>query len=340
MAFGQGITGTFSNTTVGLAQMTWNGVDAGFLKNSLKLTFDTEVLDFEVGTPLQFVGRTAIKYRQEFSAGLAEVSANTFAMATGIGASNIISVTSGATAVAAAVVNVGALGGSGVTGYNAIGGNLTSVIVKAPTTFSVASASDYSGTVAGTTRFTTSAAHGLSSGQHVTLSSMTVGGYDGSYAITVIDTTKFYVTLAYSATSTGTGVALYVVNTDYFVEPGGYISNGRICVISGSALATQVGSDPRINVAYSYNPGTLTRITPGVTFAFEQKDVVITHIRPNTGKFVRVTMPLCQAKGQFSMDFAEGKYMISDFTATAIPLATYTDPLGNAAPYGYVDFES
>ena len=62
-----------------------------------------------------------------------------------------------------------------------------------PTSTAIASALDYSGTVGGTVKFTTSAAHGLTSGQTVTLTGTT---YDGTYTATVVDADEFYVTVA------------------------------------------------------------------------------------------------------------------------------------------------
>lgn len=61
-----------------------------------------------------------------------------------------------------------------------------------PTSIAIASALDYSSTVAGTVKFTTSSAHGLTSGQTVTLTGTTT--YDGTYTATVVDADEFYVT--------------------------------------------------------------------------------------------------------------------------------------------------
>lgn len=68
---------------------------------------------------------------------------------------------------------------------------------------------DYSGTVSGTVKVTTSAAHGLKTGMYVTISGTT--SYNGSYYVTYIDADDFYITetwvaddatgsLAYTAT--------------------------------------------------------------------------------------------------------------------------------------------
>jgi hypothetical protein len=61
---------------------------------------------------------------------------------------------------------------------------------------------DYSGTVAGTINVQTSAAHLLSTGMYITIAGTT--DYNGSYYITVVDTTHFYVTKTYTSSQTGT----------------------------------------------------------------------------------------------------------------------------------------
>ena len=62
------------------------------------------------------------------------------------------------------------------------------------------SVSDYSGTVAGTIRITTPEPHTLETGDVITISSTT---YSGSYTVTKIDSTKFYVTKTYSVSEMG-----------------------------------------------------------------------------------------------------------------------------------------
>jgi len=61
---------------------------------------------------------------------------------------------------------------------------------------------DYSGTVAGTTKVTTSAIHDLSTGQPITITATT--NYNGKYLVKVIDATNFYITKAY-VTNDATG---------------------------------------------------------------------------------------------------------------------------------------
>lgn len=57
---------------------------------------------------------------------------------------------------------------------------------------SVSAFADYSGTVAGTVQCTTSAAHGLTTGDYVSITGTT--NYNGIFEVTVIDTTNFYFT--------------------------------------------------------------------------------------------------------------------------------------------------
>lgn len=66
--------------------------------------------------------------------------------------------------------------------------------------------SDYSGTVAGTIKATTSAAHNLSNGEIVSIVNTTgPNDYNGVYIITVVDADEFYFTNAgWNATTTGT----------------------------------------------------------------------------------------------------------------------------------------
>lgn len=66
----------------------------------------------------------------------------------------------------------------------------------------ISAAADYSGTVAGTTLFTTSTTHGLTSGDKVTIQGTT--NYNGYYTATVVNTTQFYVTKTYVSSQAGT----------------------------------------------------------------------------------------------------------------------------------------
>ena len=63
---------------------------------------------------------------------------------------------------------------------------------------------DYNGTVAGTTKATTSSAHGLETGEIVKLVSSPDSYYNGNFTITKIDEDDFYFTKAYSAEDSGT----------------------------------------------------------------------------------------------------------------------------------------
>lgn len=69
------------------------------------------------------------------------------------------------------------------------------------TTKTISSVANYNSTVPGTSLFTTSANHLLSSGDTVTLIATT--NYDGTYTATVVNATQFYVTKAFSFNRTG-----------------------------------------------------------------------------------------------------------------------------------------
>lgn len=64
-------------------------------------------------------------------------------------------------------------------------------------------------TVSGTTAITSSA-HGLTDGDRVTITSSPDSYYDGNYAITKIDTDRFYIVKSYSAEDDGTWTSLFV----------------------------------------------------------------------------------------------------------------------------------
>lgn len=73
-----------------------------------------------------------------------------------------------------------------------------------------------------TATVTTTANHGLSDGQYVTISGATQTEYNGSYQITVTAATTFTYTFAGSATTPATGTITYVRNNFelwYFYEP-------------------------------------------------------------------------------------------------------------------------
>ena len=71
---------------------------------------------------------------------------------------------------------------------------------------------DYNGTVAGTTKVTCSASHGLATGDRVVITSEPDSYYDGNYSITVVDADEFYFTKAYSAEDDGTFTSLFIDN--------------------------------------------------------------------------------------------------------------------------------
>tara|TARA_R110000824_G_scaffold17436_7_gene70758 strand:+ start:183 stop:809 length:627 start_codon:yes stop_codon:yes gene_type:complete len=76
----------------------------------------------------------------------------------------------------------------------------------------ISSFADYNGTVAGTTKATCSASHGLITGDRVTISSSPDGDLDGNYSITKLDDDEFYFSKAHVAESSGTFTSLFVDN--------------------------------------------------------------------------------------------------------------------------------
>jgi hypothetical protein len=132
----------------------------------------------------------------------------------------------------------------------------------------------------------------------------------------------------------------YVLNTDYILEPGSNFVNGSIEVIPGSVLATAVtGGQGTLWGSFSIGQAGSLRVYPGAVFNFETTDCLITHKRPNNGKYIKVYMPKVMFMGQSVLNFAEGKYMLQGFEAKAIPDGTYIDDQGTPAPYGYIDVQ-
>ena len=71
--------------------------------------------------------------------------------------------------------------------------------------------SDYNSTVAGTT-LVNDAAHDLATGDRITITSSPDSYYDGNYAITVINSSTFYITATYSAEDSGSWASLFIDN--------------------------------------------------------------------------------------------------------------------------------
>jgi|TARA_R100000084_G_C4650615_1_gene149462 hypothetical protein len=71
---------------------------------------------------------------------------------------------------------------------------------------------DYNSTVAGTTKVTCSANHGLATGDRVAITSSPDSYYDGNYSITRVDDDEFYFTKAHSAEDDGTFTSLFIDN--------------------------------------------------------------------------------------------------------------------------------
>ena len=68
---------------------------------------------------------------------------------------------------------------------------------------------DYDGSVGGTTRVA-STAHGLATGDRVTITSSPDSYYDGNYTITITSVDSFYFTKTYSGEDSGTFTSLFV----------------------------------------------------------------------------------------------------------------------------------
>jgi hypothetical protein len=76
----------------------------------------------------------------------------------------------------------------------------------------ISSFADYNSTVAGTTKATCSASHGLETGDRVTITSSPDGDLDGSYSITKVDADEFYFSKSHAAEDSGTFTSLFIDN--------------------------------------------------------------------------------------------------------------------------------
>lgn len=131
----------------------------------------------------------------------------------------------------------------------------------------------------------------------------------------------------------------YTVVTDYTVQVGDALSNGYFLARKSSALETALIANATLWVGYTYVANASIRVFPGATFIMEQQAVVVTHIRPQNGKYVRTYIPLMRSSGRYSLDYGEMKYNLSQFSAMAIPVSGYTSPDGTVCPYGYNEFQ-
>lgn len=84
---------------------------------------------------------------------------------------------------------------------NYIAGLLNGFTFKTGTSANILSIANYSGTVPGTVLITTSAAHGLLTGEPVTQVGTT--DYNGTFIVTVVSATTYYITHAFTVTRTG-----------------------------------------------------------------------------------------------------------------------------------------
>jgi len=129
-------------------------------------------------------------------------------------------------------------------------------------TASVTSFADYNGTVAGTILATTSAAHGLTTGDVVVLVGADIEAgdaapYYGIYTTTVVSTTTFYFTQTWTQTSTAT-----VYRPDYFrIEAAGTYEFTAHGAFESAAVTQTFGIGAFVNTAYA--PTFPFRITAG-----------------------------------------------------------------------------
>lgn len=75
--------GSFQNVAMGLGVLTWDGTDVGFLKNNVNYKFNYDIEDFKTGVPLTLQGSVTKEVTAELTAGVAEFTAENFAMALG-----------------------------------------------------------------------------------------------------------------------------------------------------------------------------------------------------------------------------------------------------------------
>ncbi len=88
-----------------------------------------------------------------------------------------------------------------VTGSGITTGSCIDFTFKQGVTGSIASVSTYGAVVAGTSLFTVTAGHNLTTGDAITIHSTT--NYDGTYTVTVVSPTAFYISKTFVATRTG-----------------------------------------------------------------------------------------------------------------------------------------
>ena len=115
---------------------------------------------------------------------------------------------------------------------------------------SVDGVADYSATVGGTVKVTTSSAHGLATGERVTISGTT--DYNGSFTVTVLSTTEFYITAAYTSSQTGSYIIIHSLKDGNLV---------KIASVAGTTEANGVW------IVKTSTPASGTFILTGSTYA-------------------------------------------------------------------------
>src|ERR1017187_1258123 len=177
--FGQGFYGNYAKTSGGLANMSINGTQCGFLKG-IKPTYNNKPLDFMVGTPAQFAGRMVVEYQQGVTGQYAEVDALQASLNLGSGLAGFVTVAPGTSVISPSTITWSTVNGQ--TGLHLLGGGVTIPLLEAPAAFSISAG--VTADAGSSVEFTTAAPHGIIVGQTVVLSSMSVGGYNGTYVVT------------------------------------------------------------------------------------------------------------------------------------------------------------
>lgn len=124
------------------------------------------------------------------------------------------------------------------------------VAIAAPTSATISTAA-WSSTGGGTATLATAAAHGFTNGQIVNISGVSPGGYNGAYAITVIDATHFSYALA-----TDPGDTFPVSNAFLTISPGiATVKSSDPLLPYNGAMPLDTDIHVRLDVSRTYDAG-------------------------------------------------------------------------------------
>lgn len=152
-------------------------------------------------------------------------------------------------------------------------------------------------TASGSATITTSAAHGLVSGQYVTLAGIAPAGYNGTYQITVSDTTHF----------------TYVPLTN----PGTYTSGGRVAVAPMTSTVMAGTSTAITNATWSTaGTVTITSASHGLTTG---QTVYISGMNPSAYNGVYVATVTSTSQFTYSRLTDPGAFVAGGAVAVAAP---------------------